>query len=281
MKPQGNLRLITLALALFTASALQAQHAHIAAGAESPTQGAKLFFVNGDSFVTNSGYVLYLNNQDPRYPGLYGNTAAFTSQPATLWTGGPAPNAAKPGAYLELEMVSVAGPSDGVVGVWQENEDAGTTTLKFSLPVGTTGSTNRFNLSEGVTQPELDPFGHIHGRIFTASKPGLYTIGVRIIDTSNAGVNGGPIHTPSDLFYLYFQAGLFISSISRTNNALTVQFGTQGYMSYYLEMNSSLGNTNWAMLAGPVGNRRSELLFLTDTNANSSPRFYRLRGLPQ
>src|SRR5687768_14830620 len=127
---------VLIAVILFTSQVSWSQHAHVAAGAENKTQGSKLFFVNGDSFVTNSGYVLFLDNEDPLYPDLYQSATTFTALPATLWTGGPVPFAAAQGSYLELQVVSVAGPPGGSFGVWEENEDATATTLKFTVAAG-------------------------------------------------------------------------------------------------------------------------------------------------
>ena len=256
------------------------QHAHVAAGAQSKEQGSKLFFVNGESFVTNSGYVLFLEDGDPLYPHFYQSATTFTALPATLWTGGPVPSAAAQGSYLQVQVVSVAGPPGGSFGVWEENEDATATSLRFSVPTGTTAGNNLFNLSEGVTEPAPDPFGHIHGRRLSANKPGLYTVGFQILDTSTAGANGGPIHSPSDLFYMYLQAGLTISSSTKTNNVVSVTFGSQGSHTYFLERTSTIGDTNsWKEVAGPVGDSQSVLRTLTDEKATNSMLFYRLRAI--
>ena len=121
---------------------------------------------------------------DPLYPGLFQTSASFTALPATLWTGGPTPYAASQGSHIEMILRSLDGPPDGELGFWEENEEATQTTRRFALPTGTRNGTNQFNLSEGITVPEYDPYGHIHGRRFTATQPGLYTLGVQLVDTS-------------------------------------------------------------------------------------------------
>jgi hypothetical protein len=264
----------------------QAQHIHISAGALSGEPGSKLFFWNGYLYDTNSyGGItpacIYMNNKDRLYPGLYQTAASFTALPATLWTGGPTPYAAEQGAYIEMVLLSVQGPPGGEIAFWEETEDGSATTKMFGLPVGTTNSTRRFNLSEGIEFPDPDPFGHIHGRRFTASKPGLYTVGVQLIDTSRAGPNGGPIHSPSDTNYFYFQAGLFNDYISKSNNTVSVRFGSQGFNNYYLEMSSTLPPTNWVTLGTNIGGNHSDLHTLVDTNATGAMRFYRIREVPQ
>ena len=264
----------------------QAQHIHIAAGAESAQTGSRLFFSNGYLYDTNSyGGVtpacIFMNRGDPLYPNLYQTAASFTALPATIWTGGPTPYAAEQGAYIEMILVSTEGPAGGEIALWEENEEATVTTRKFTLPSGTFNGTNRINLSEGITIPDPDPFGHIHGRRFTANKPGLYTLGVQLIDTSTAGPNGGPIHSPSLTNYFYLQAGLFIDSVARSNNTMRVRFGSQAFHNYYLQATSEIAGTNWVTLAEIVGGNHSDLHYLSDTNAITASRFYRIREVAQ
>ena len=148
--------------------------------------------------------------------------------------------------------------------------------LMFAIPVGTSNGTNQFNLSESDGSPGSDPYGHIHGRTFTASKPGLYTLGCRILDTSSNGTGGGPIHTPSAIYYFYFQAGTTIASLSHDGfNAIITFAGTLG-KGYYVQSTTNFVNTNlWQDIAGPfTGNL---LQSVTDTNINAAARYYRLR----
>jgi hypothetical protein len=278
----------------FTGGGLSAfaQHVHLAVGAESQQQNAKLLLVNGASYDifsyggTNSA-CFFMTDTDPLYPNYYQSDVTLVSLPATLWTGGPAPGCAAQGAYIETILKSVAGPPGGVIGFWQENDDGTGTTEIFEVPIGTTGGTNRFNLTEGevgagVDTPDgPDPFGHIHGRRFTANKPGLYTVGFQFIDTSQSGTDGGPIHTPSKTNFFYFQAGLYLDSIVKTNDAVTVKFGTRAFKNYDLECNTNLAGTNWFKVNGFVGANHSDMHLLTDFNATNSVSAYRLHELPQ
>jgi hypothetical protein len=256
------------------------QHVHLFCGAEKPQQDARLILVNRASYDTNSNggitpECLYMAAGDSLYPGLFSSDATFVSLPATLPAGGPAPNCAAIGASIEAQMISVSGPEGGEISLWQENEDATATTKLFTLPAGTGDGTNRFNVTDPVAAP--DPFGHIHGRRFTANKLGLYTVGFQLFDTSTNGMNGGPIHTPSITNYLYFQGGFCIDSIAKTNDTVTIRFGVFPFKSYDLEANTDLATTNWVKLDGFAGNSHSHLQFLTDSNATAPARFYRVR----
>jgi hypothetical protein len=272
----------------FTGGGLSAsaQHLHLVTGAESKEQNAKLRFTNGSTYdiYSNQGIApacFFMSSNLPAlYPNLYQTDVTFASLPGTLWTGGPALGAAAPGAFLEAIIVSVQGPLGGVIGFWQEDEGA-MPNLRFSIPVGTTNGTNQFEISEGITFPELDPFGHIHGRRFTANTPGLYTLGFQLIDTSTAGTNGGSIHTPSSISYFYFQAGVVLNSISKSNNAVTVQFGVNSFYDYDLDVATNLENPEWVSIYHVVGANHSDLHYYTDMDATNSHRFYRVRETPQ
>lgn len=280
-----TLRLVALALT-GGGALVSAQHLHIVAGADSKEQNAKLRFTNGATYdiYSNQGIApacFFMNSNLPAmYPNLYQTDVTFASLPGTLWTGGPAPGAAAPGAFLEAIVVSVQGPAGGVIGFWQEDEEAAPS-LRFSIPVGTTNSTNRFEISEGITFPELDPFGHIHGRRFTANQPGLYTLGFQLVDSSTAGPAGGPIHAPSPISYFYFQAGVFINSMVKTNNSVTVNFGVNSFNDYDLEVATNLVNPKWVSIYHVVGANHSDIHYFTDMDATNSYRVYRLRETPQ
>ena len=269
-----------------------AQHAHINAGAYELYHGAPLVFPNGYLWDTNSYSGVYpacifMVKDDPNvplYPGLYQSDASFTSLPATIFTGGPALYAAEGGTYIEIIIRSVQGPTGGSIALWMEDDEfeATTTTKLFSVPVGTLNGTHRINLTQGVDEGgwEGDPYGHVHGRRFTADKPGLYTVGVQLIDTSMAGPGGTPNHSPSATNYFYFQAGLVLQWIKKTNTSVVVRFGLQGFKDYYLEASPTVDGTNWATVAREAGASHSDLHTMIDTNATNAAKFYRVREVP-
>jgi hypothetical protein len=273
-------------------SQADAQHAHINAGAYEHYAGSPLVFPNGYLWDTNSYSGVYpacifMVKDDPNvplYPGLYQTDVSFTSLPATIFTGGPSLYAAELNSYLELIIRTVQGPPGGVFGFWQENDEFEPTfsTRLFSIPVGTLNSTNRFNLTQSPEQGgwEGDPYGHVHGRRFTVNKPGLYTVGMQLIDTSKAGPGGSPNHSPSVTNYFYFQAGLVVQLLKKTNNNAVLRFGLQGFKDYYLEANNNLTTTNWVTVGREAGATHSDLHTLVDTNATNATRFYRVREVP-
>lgn len=264
------------------------QHVHLAVGAVSQQEESQLLLVNGASYDifsyggTNSACFFMSDIDTNLYPGLYQSDVTLVALPLTLWTGGPAPGAAAAGAYIEAVVKSVEGPAGAEFGFWQESEDASFTTKVFSMLTGDKGGTNRFNVSEGVITPDgPDPFGHIHGRRFTATKPGLYTVGFQFIDTSTAGSDGGPIHTPSKTNYFFFQSGLCLDSIGKTNDVVSMRFGTRPFKNYDIEATTNLLSPNWVKVVGVIGANHSDMHLLSDPSATNPYCFYRLKETSQ
>ncbi len=254
------------------------QHFHVTAGAASTTAGSPLYFTDADSFLAESGYVanmpLITNTFLPTI-GYYMGGPTFTAGSGDGADGPPA----APGARIALVVRAVAGPAGGQWSFWKPGaDDEYGNAITFSYATGTTNGTNAFVLSENKGLPGEDPFGHIHGRAFTVDRPGLYTVWVQLIDTSRNGPGGSPIHTPSPLYRFYFNAGFNIASLARTNDVVTVHFGSRTGSRFYLEASPTLDEPlDWLPIAGPLsGNNR--LRTFTDTPpADASHRFYRLR----
>ena len=258
---------------------VHAQHVHVNAGATDTAQGAPLYFANGDTFDTSGTYDVYLTfASSGSFSNLYqGAGVTFTALASTPDNGGPAPGHAADGAFLQLQFVSISGPVGGEFGVWmQEEGDPSTSYLLFALPVGTTNGTNLITLSESDGSPGMDPYGHIHGRTFTATKPGLYTLGCRVVDTSTNGTGGGSIHKPSSLYYFYFQAGFSISSWVKNSELFSLTFGTTAGATYYVESTPDLGSPNWTTFGGPF---TGDNHLLTVSTTSTTPQlFFRLRS---
>lgn len=261
---------------------MHAQHFHVNAGALGTTNRAPLYLVNGDSFVVNSGFVFssVLRTNGPAV-GYYDAGVTFTAVGSDGFDGPPA----APGAQLALVATSVSGPKGGSWAFWESLDGACDTvgeSTTFSLPVGATNGTNRFLLSQNNGLPGEDPFGHCHGRRITMTRPGLYTVGVQIVDVSRNGPGGGPIHIPSPIYNFYFQADATIAWLAVTNNSIAVTFATlpsnaaRNY-SYFLEANPALDGVElWKTVAGPVRGD-NHLQTLVDSTVGEPQRFYRLR----
>ena len=203
MKSMTHLQASALAATLMlTAQSLTAQH--LEAGAVGQNQNDALVWENAAELASSSGYVKELTlTTTGRYAGLYNGNITLVAMSSAV-AGGPAP-----GSFLLAEIVSVAGPSGAFFGFWEGVDYGGGATPTFNIATGTEALSLRYVLSDpsaGAGQAGQDPFGHLHGRRFTTTEEGLYTVGFRAVATSVNGTGGGPIHTPSDIVYVNFQA---------------------------------------------------------------------------
>jgi hypothetical protein len=253
-------------------------HAHISSGAVGQAQNDPLFFANGGGFTTNSGYVVTLAPRtNGPYAGHFEGTVSFTALSGDIFTGGPDAGHAALGSQIQMQVVSVDGPPGSRFGFWETpGDEIEGTVLTWSLPTGTRNGTNTFPVSENLGELGADPYGHIHGRHYSATHAGLHTVGFRLVDAGRNGAVGGAIHTPSEVLYLHFQAGVTISGFTRAGTNSSARFGTQSGSTYHLESSSTPGGTGgWATVAGPfTGNQRLQSAALASTNAVI---FHRLR----
>lgn len=205
-----SLALLTLGLGL-TATNAQAQHVN--AGALSTNQGGQLYFANAQGFVNGSGFVVtnvnvtlfysnsgtwggLMNRSSPSFTAL----AQTTNNEAT-----PSPFAAAFGSFAQLRLESVlSGPVGGTFSFWEEGSLVPTHSLMVGQSVASGNLIPLSDASLGAGNSGADPYGHLHGRRYTADLPGIYTVGFRILDTSVNGLDGGPIQSPSQLYLFTF-----------------------------------------------------------------------------
>ena len=264
-------------ISLFVCSAVWAQdHGHLNVGAVAQIQDAKLTFDNRADFIGD--YVKTLNfATSGKYSNYYEGNITLTALHSTNVFGEPIPNAPAPGAFVVVEIVSVHGPEGGAFQFW----DADTATAPtYDIPVGSTTDTFRWEVSEsalGAGEAGGDPFGHIHGRRFTVTKPGLYSIGFRAVDISTNGAGGGPIHLPSDTIFVYFQGGVNITQIEPDVDHVHVTIGAALGFNWQLQSKESFSESQWVDVGAVVpGNDR--LVEVLDERAVGFSRFYRIVG---
>lgn len=260
---------------LFANLAIAQDHGHLNVGATGTTQDAPLIFDNGGDFATSTEYVKTLTlATNGTYAGFYQGNISLTALAATPDFGGLVPNAPALGSWIFVQLVSVEGPAGGSFAFW----DSGATTPTIDLMTGTTG-TNSWRLSESDGAPGTDPYGHIHGRRFTATIPGIYTVGFRAIDLSTNGTGGGPIHKPSDVLMVYFQAGVNIKKIEPDVDHIHIQFSAPVGNAWTVEASDSMApDAAWTEIAAPIaGDDRFHEV--TDEHSVETQRFYRAKAV--
>jgi hypothetical protein len=265
-------------------------HKHLDGGVESQTPGSKLLFLNLGNFTTNTGFLyrltptnhvalgpIYRSGTSSRNDPDLENNPVFTSLPVEPDNGGPHENAPLPGALIVLRVVNVDGPKGGSLSMWDSDGDFIAEEITFTVPVGTTNSAHQFFLSEGDGSPGSDPYGHIHGRRFSVDRPGLYTVSFQMVDLSTNGPGGGPLHAPSDLVPMYFQADTTLLPPVVGPEGAVLTFGTETLRTYVVESAPILGpSADWTAFGEPIpGNGRLHTTAPLPVSAEA--RFYRLR----
>lgn len=253
------------------------QHGHLNAGAVGTSQNDQLAWINGADFVASSGYVKTLDYTNAgKYAGYYNGNITPDALAQTSAYGGPAPGAAALGSLLLGRISLLSGPAGGKFGFWETNS---TTAPTISVGVGETSAT-LFRITQESGAPGADPYGHIHGRRMTTTKPGLYKVGFQIVDVSTNGVGGGPIHTPSAVLPIWFQAGVNIESVEPDyeDGHVHVRFAAPTNTTWQVEYTDSLSPTNWQP-AGPVAVGQDYFMEVLHQAAPGTNRFYRVRRL--
>jgi hypothetical protein len=246
-------KMTTLAvLALATRCCNLYAHDHLAAGATTNTPGATLIFQNDADFGGDAGFVFNLTagtTNDPYLGYYYTSDLVFIALAATPDNGGPEPGAAALGTYVQVKLLSIEGPKGATFGFWETAQNGvDSTNLTWTLPVPFNNGTNLIHVSESDGSPGSDPYGHIHGRIYSFDKPGLYKVTWQFVDTSTNGPNRGPVDLPSAPFYLYYQADLTTGGINASTNGMNVTFACPSNIP-----DSGIGPaTNYQLLSSPT-----------------------------
>ncbi len=243
-------------------------------GAADTTSGAPLQLVNAAAFVTESEFVRGLR---PTEAGFFDCLLPMLAVPATLENGGPALSHAALGSCLEVQVVSLTGPPNSHLSVW-ETEAA---QPRFTVDTGERAGAHRIPVSQNHALPGTDPYGCTQGWRLTVDRPGLYTLGFRLVDSSTNGPAGSPLHTPSDIYQIYLQAGVTMAWAEPQSQALTVTFGGQPGWQFTLESRPLLPpNALWQTVAGPLAGA-SCLQRLSAPMTAEPQQFYRLAAHPE
>lgn len=136
-----------------------------------------------------------------------------------------------------------------------------------------------FDAALGAGTEGADPYGHIHGRRFTATKPGIYTVGFRAHDMSVNGANGGPIHASSEMILIDFQAGYNIKEVRIVENRPQITVGTRVGFVFTIESSDDLNDPNdWEQVATLAGDDTFQTAI--DEMPFTGAKFYRVVVTP-
>lgn len=280
MRALAALGLLACGLLAFGLNPAARADTHIYVGATGTNLHDRLSFTVAALFDTRSGYRLPMALRSTGLnAGHYrGDTLTFTALSASDLGTGQVPGRALFGSRLGIQVVRLEGPAEGALAFWDGDGENPGDRVTFRVPTGTVHGTNTFVISENDGAPGSDPYGHIHGREFTTTAPGLYTVGFRAVDLSTNGPGGGPLHAPSEVLDMYLQAGPTLEQVATTAGGVRISFRSAPGVTNRLESCTDLGTRAWNPV-GPLVRGNSTLQSIVDTNAPDPGRFYRLRWL--
>jgi uncharacterized protein (TIGR03382 family) len=198
---------VALGLAQGTTALAQGQITadHLYAGSVGTAYGDKLIWANGAQFNPSTGYYAMPYSTSGQYAGFYNSEPTMAVLAATSSFGGPVPHAPALGSFIQVIISLLSAPDGGKFGFWEPDS------LKpvFNLNAGDVSSL--IPISGGDENPDagtfgVDPYGHIDGRRFSATVAGDYLVSLQLVDTSDNGLDGLPIHAPSDALTVDFRA---------------------------------------------------------------------------
>jgi hypothetical protein len=196
-----------------------------------------------------SGYML-------NFPGgCHATELTFTTETSAIE---PAP-----GADPRIELVEVTGPQGGTFSFWE----AGSTTPTWSRPTGWSASQS----TAPFFQVLLNGSDHVHGRAFSADKPGTYHITFRAVD-----MNG--IFSSSDNKTIIFNALQPPKlSISVANAMATLTFTSREGLVYDLQVCTDLASGVWTNVEPHTAlDGHGQVITMSDAVALRTKAFYRL-----
>ena len=177
--------------------------------------------------------------------------SAFDSTSATLGS-----------ALVRVDLLSVTGPAGGTLSFWE----AAASSPTWTRPSGWTSTVSdkpSFLISEDNTG-----YGHIHGRAFTASKPGTYDVTFQVVDTLGH-------YTASAPFVVHFTV---ISppqlSISKVGASIRLDFTSRANLIYDVQSSTTLHANDWTTIDTLDGTGGA--LQFTDPISSRPRVFYRL-----
>jgi hypothetical protein len=187
-----------------------------------------------------------------------------------------------------MEITSVTGPEGGLFGFWEAGRATGD--VRPTIAFVTNAPTGNFAFQVSKTIPgtddiDQDPFGHIHGRAWTADRPGDYFVTFQLADRSTTGPDGGSWHTPSENFVFHFKAGPDFQPVGRMEPGSGYVLTWPGQMGIWEPYQTGivfeiLRSTDpaaraWTFLGKVTGTTAATVTF-TDTAPPARTAFYRI-----
>ena len=167
------------------------------------------------------------------------------------------------GANPRIEVVSVIGPQNATFSFWE----VGSTTPTWTRATG-------WNSSQSSAPSFLviqNGDNHLHGRAFSADKPGLYQVTFRAVDES------GNYSTSANLTITFNAQQPPQLSISVVSGNTTLSFTSRNGLTYDLQVCTDLASGVWTNVTPHTRlNGDGSVITMIDAMAGRAKAFYRL-----
>jgi hypothetical protein len=250
-----NLKKILPILLLATASVSDAHdHVEVGLSSSSSTQLA----IDGPAYQLAT----YVPSQEffSSYRPLVSTGAHFAELTFTTETNAIDPAA---GADPRIEVVSVIGPQNATFSFWE----VGSTTPTWTRATGWNSSQ-----SSAPSFPVIqNGDNHLHGRAFSADKPGLYQVTFRAVD------GNGTYSTSANLTITFNAQQPPQLSIGVASGNTTLSFTSCDGLTYDLQVCTDLVSGVWTNVTPHTRlNGDGSVITMIDTMAGRAKAFYRL-----
>jgi hypothetical protein len=245
-------------LCLLCLSALNLLHAHqhIEVGSLSPNSGQLALDGPDYQLALYVPPMEYFSGFTPNFPGgSHATELTFTTET----------NAIDPasGADPSIELLEVTGPQGGTFSFWE----VGATTPTWSRPTG-------WNATQGAVpyfQVVVGGDAHLHGRAFSADKPGTYHITFRAVDMNEVFSSSA---NKTIIFNALQPPKL---SISVANSMATLTFTSREGLVYDLQVCTDLASGVWTNVEPHIAlDGLGQVISMSDAVALKTKAFYRL-----
>ncbi len=167
------------------------------------------------------------------------------------------------GSLPRSELVSVEGPAGATFAFWEVNATAPT----WSRPTGWTAAEG--DRPSFAVYEDGSGYGHIHGRLFTTTHPGTYTVTFRAVDENAAYLPSPPLAVT---FTVHATPPLALSVVA---GQARLTFTSRAGLTYDLQVSTDLAT--WTTVPGRAFiSGTGAQIDLTDSIANRPRVFYRL-----
>jgi hypothetical protein len=189
----------------------------------------------------------------PDFPGgWHACELTFTTETSALSTA--------PGADPRIEILAVTGPAGGSFAFWE----VGATAPTWRQAAGWAGDGEVFPVIFGGDT-------HVHGRAFTMSLPGTYTVTFRAVDAARrfaASAN-------KTITFIALQPPKLFIGVNQSNVSLS--FTSRANLVYDLQVCTDLASGEWSNVAPHIFmDGDGDVIGMTDSVAGRPKAFYRL-----